>query len=139
MKFYLPILFCILLQFGAGAVRDSQAEERAGETSNCPNPGGQKKCGTRPAWCRNETGQCNPEMRGQCGKRRGDWYGARQPVANISEARTLLLNYFAGHEYKLSEVTEKKWGFIADIQDKNGAIIDRVMVDKRFGRIRTLY
>ena len=77
-------------------------------------------------------------MRGRCGKRRGDWYGASQPVVSAVEARALLQNYFTGQEYSVSGVTEKKWGFRAEIFDKDGKMIDRVMIDKRSGRIRSL-
>lgn len=41
-------------------------------------------------------------------------------------------------EYAVSEIMEKKWGFRANILDKNGSVIDRVMIDKRTGRIRSL-
>lgn len=105
---------------------------------NSRTDGGKRDCDSGPAWCKNEDGTCSTEMRGRCGKRRGDWYGARQPVANSAEARTLLLNYFAGRDYSVSEITEKKWGFRGDILDRNGTIIDRVMIDKRSGRIRSL-
>ena len=78
-------------------------------------------------------------MRGRCGKRRGDWYGASQPVTSAAEAERLLGNFFAGQEYSVSAVTEKKWGFTADIRDKDKKVIDQVMIDKRSGRIRSLY
>jgi hypothetical protein len=93
---------------------------------------------TAPAWCKSREGLCDPEMRGRCGKQRGDWYGASQPVANVEEARELLQSFFTGKEYHVSEITEKKWGFKADILDKNGTVVDRVMIDKRSGRIRSL-
>jgi hypothetical protein len=77
-------------------------------------------------------------MRGRCGKRRGDWYGARQPVANAAEAQKLLVNYFSDQGYAVSEMTEQIWGFRALIVDKNGKAVDVVMIDKRSGRIRSL-
>lgn len=107
-------------------------------TRKCQTHDGKMDCDTGPAWCKSEEGSCTPEMRGRCGKRRGDWYGARQPVAGAAEARQLLLNYFSGQEYTVSGIVEKKWGFRADIFDRNGTLIDRVMIDKRSGRIRSL-
>lgn len=138
MKQYLPLLLCMLL-LAAGSARADQSGERAGEAENFRARGGKMGSDVGPAWWKNGEGTCRPEMRGRCGKRRGDWYGARQPVANAAEARGLLLNYFAGQEYTVSGVIEKKWGYKAEILDKSGTVVDRVMIDKRTGRIRSLY
>jgi hypothetical protein len=107
--------------------------------SNCQVHPGKADCIEGSSWCRNHEGSCSPEMRGRCGKRRGDWYGASQPVTSAAEAERLLGNFFAGQEYSVSAVTEKKWGFTADIRDKDKKVIDQVMIDKRSGRIRSLY
>lgn len=133
MKFLIPLLFCVLL-LAARPVVASQAETKAGKIAT-----GKTNCDAGPALCESDEGFCRTEMRGKCGKRRGDWYGARKSVANAEGARSLLLNYFAGHEYIVSTVIEKRWGFVAEILDKDGKVIDRVMIDKRSGRIRSLY
>ncbi len=130
------LLFVLLL--AAQPVAATQTEIGAGEGKNCRQHVGKKDCDSGPSWCRGGEGACRPEMRGRCGKRRGDWYGASQPVATALEARTLLLNHFTGQEFSVSGVIEKKWGFRAEILDKDGKIIDRVMIDKRSGRIRSL-
>lgn len=138
MKQYLSLLLCMLL-LAAGSVRAELTGDRADNAENCRNRGGKLGRGADPAWSTGGGRTCRPEMRGRCGKRRGDWYGARQPVAGATEARGLLQNYFAGQEYTVSDVIEKKWGFRAEILDKNGTVVDRVMIDKRTGRIRSLY
>lgn len=135
MKLVLPLLLGLLF-LTAPAVIAAQTEIGAGHGRM---QRGKMDCETGPAWCKNEDGTCRTEMRGRCGKRRGDWYGASQPVATAGEARRLLLNYFAGQGYTVSEPVEKKWGFKAEIIDTSGKIIDRVMIDKRTGRIRSLY
>lgn len=132
-----PFLVLFLL-FASGTTVVAQAVEQPNEAKQCRSHGGKTDSDTGPDWCKNEGGTCSPEMRGRCGKRRGDWYGARQPVATAAEARTLLQNYFAGRDYTVSDLSEKKWGFRGDIVDKSGKIIDRVMIDKRSGRIRSL-
>ena len=104
----------------------------------CQKNSGKSECGSDPSWCKSREGVCAPELRGRCGKRRGDWYGEPQPVSTAAEARKLLLNYFSGQEYTVSDVLEKKWGFRADILDRDSKVIDRVMIDKRSGRIRSL-
>jgi hypothetical protein len=128
----------IMLLLVAGMVVTSRAEQQAGEDKNCRTHIEKAGCSPSPAWCKNGEGSCSPEMRGRCGKRRGDWYGASQPVTTETEARKLLHSYFAGHEYTVSELSEKKWGFRAEIRGKNGTVVDRVMIDKRSGRIRSI-
>jgi hypothetical protein len=137
MNRILPFLLLACLLFVQSAVA-AHKDDHAGEEKNCRTHDGKMDCNSGPVWCKSGDGSCSPEMRGRCGKRRGDWYGARQPVTTATEARLLLTNYFAGQEYTLSDVTEKKWGFKAEIFGKDGKIIDRVLIDKRSGRIRSL-
>lgn len=138
MKQYLSLMLCLLL-FTAGNAQADKSGGRMGEADNCQAHGGKMGRGDGPAWCNSGGETCRPEMRGRCGKRRGDWYGARQPVADATEAHRLLQNYFDGQKYSVSEVIEKKWGFKAEILDKSGTVVDRVLIDKRTGRIRSLY
>lgn len=84
-------------------------------------------------------GQCNLEKRGWCGKRKGDWYGARRPVTSIGDAREQLAKYFSGQQVVVAEVAEKQWRFEADLLDSCGKVVDRVMIDKRSGRVRSIY
>lgn len=137
MKLFLPFLLFIQLVAAFPAV-SAQNGTHESEQKNYRTHNGKMDCDAGPAWCNSEEGACSSEMRGRCGKRRGDWYGARQPVVDAADARRLFLNYFTGREYSVSEVSEKKWGYRADILDRNGKVIDRVMIDKRSGRIRSL-
>ncbi len=137
MKQYVPLLIALLVLAAQPAA--AREETAAGTALNHRLPGVKTECDSSPALCIREGETCRQEMRGRCGKRRGDWYGASQPVTSAADARKILLNYFSGQEYTVSGVTEKKWGFRADIIDKSGVVIDRVMIDKRFGRIRSLY
>lgn len=138
MKQKLPLLIFLLLLLAALPAAAAEAEPAAAETVTCRDHGTKYNCAPLPAWSVGEKGTCRPEMRGRCGKRRGDWYGASQPVATAAAARSLLQNYFAGEGYTVSEVSEKRWGFRADVIDSNGKVIDHVMIDKRTGRIRSL-
>ncbi len=137
MKSYLPSLLCLML-LTPGFAHADHVRGHAGDGENCRSHGGKMDCDAGPSWCKGEGGICSPEMRGRCGKRRGDWYGARKPVASATEARALLQNYFSGNEYTFSDVAEKKWGFRADVYDRNGKVVDQVLIDKRSGRIRSL-
>lgn len=66
-------------------------------------------------------------------------YGEKRPVSSASEARRVLEGYFSGKGVKVGKVREKDLFFEADIIDRNGEVVDRVIVDKRTGRIRSIY
>ncbi len=67
-------------------------------------------------------------------------YGARKIVTTAEEAKKILQDYFSSYEgIKISNIKERKWFFEAEIKDKNNNIIDKVIVDKRTGRIRSIY
>lgn len=83
--------------------------------------------------------ECEVHKRGRCGKRKGDCYGMRNPVQSADEARIRLLEYFADRKLQISEISEKKWRFEAELLDSTGKVVDRVMIDKRSGRVRSLY
>lgn len=138
MKYGISFLLFLLFCFGSKADAEQAGKHQRG-IENSQSHGEHSDCGSGSAWCKKEGVTCSPEMQGRCGKRRGDWYGARQPVANAAEAHAYLRNYFSGQGYTVSEVTEKKWGYMAGIIDKNGTLVDRVMIDKRSGRIRSIY
>lgn len=73
------------------------------------------------------------------GSRRG-WYGARKKVLTLREAETILTEYFSRYgDMKIVNIRERKRFFIAEIRDKNDSIVDIVILDKRTGRIRSIY
>lgn len=104
----------------------------------CESDAMNKECESGPGWCKKGDGECRSGKRGSCGKRRGDWYGARQPVATVAQAQQLLEQYYAGQEYRVTRVAEQKWGYTAELRDKNGSLIDTVLINKRSGRVRSL-
>jgi len=65
-------------------------------------------------------------------------YGARRPVTSADEARALLADYFSGEEVTIGEIVERPMVFIATITDRRGALVDRVVIHKRGGRIRSI-
>jgi len=126
MKAFLPILFCMLFWAVPSAMAGSADAESARHRNNdC--------CKTT------SSEQCNIVKRGWCGKRKGDGYGARRPVSSVSDAFEQLTKYFSGQEMVVSDVTEKQWRFEADLLDSSGKVVDRVMIDKRSGRVRSIY
>jgi hypothetical protein len=67
------------------------------------------------------------------------WYGAKITVKTQEEAKKILLEYFSKDKVKIGQITEKKWFFRAEILDKNNTLIDVVIIDKRTGRMRSIY
>ncbi len=76
---------------------------------------------------------------GYCRGPRWGWYGAKNPIKTVEEARKLLKRYFEGEDVVIGKITEREWYFEADIKDKKDNVLDRVIVDKRTGRIRSIY
>jgi hypothetical protein len=86
--------------------------------------------------------------RGRCERRPygdycrgGRWgrYGARDPVKTAEEARKRLEAYYADEDVEIGRITERELHFEAEVKDKGGDVVDRVIVDKRSGRIRSIY
>src|SRR5512143_2272825 len=85
---------------------------------------------------------CWREQRPYGGYGRGPrwgWYGARIQVKTADDARTLLKRYFEGQDVAVGKITERRWHFVSDIKDSKDNLVDRVLLDKRTGRIRSIY
>lgn len=130
----LTYLMVVLLVALAGLVQaeEKQVNEESGTELNQRGPGYGPGLGHR--------GMHGGGWRGgRGGKHRGDGYGDRRPVTSVEDARSQIAQYFEGQDVTVSDVADKQWRYEADIRDKQGAVIDRVMIDKRSGRIRSLY
>mgnify|MGYP006891167341 FL=1 len=66
-------------------------------------------------------------------------YGARKIVKTAKEAKKILQEYFKNEPIAIGNIKEREYFFEADIKDKNNNLIDVVIVDKRTGRIRSIY
>ena len=90
---------------------------------------GEPGCGC--GWCeRRPYGSTPPGGRGR--------YGARDPVKSADEARRRLEAYYDGDDLVVGKVSERPLYFEASIKHKDGRLVDRVIVDKRSGRIRSI-
>lgn len=76
---------------------------------------------------------------GYCQGPQWGWYGARSPVRTKEDARRHLEKYFNGQDVAIGMITPRGRHFFADILDKDRKIVDRVIIDRRTGRIRSLY
>ncbi len=72
------------------------------------------------------------------GESRGG-YGAKRKISTKEDAEKLLQEYFAGKKVNTGEIKEKDLYFEAEIRNQAGELIDTVVIDKRTGRIRSIY
>ena len=76
---------------------------------------------------------------GYCRGPRWGWYGERTPVRTAADARKRLAAFFDGKDFTIGAVTDRGMHFIAELKDPSGRVVDRILVCKRTGRIRSLY
>lgn len=76
---------------------------------------------------------------GYCRGKGWGWYGAKKAVKTKNEASKILHEYYRGEKVVIGDIIERKWYFEADIKDEGKGVIDRVMVNKKTGRIRSIY
>ncbi len=69
----------------------------------------------------------------------GGDYGEQKRVTSRGQAQKILEEYFAGKNVKVGGITEKELYFEAEVRDAGGKLVDKVIIDKRSGRIRSIY
>lgn len=82
--------------------------------------------------------KCSSTYNGYCNTQRWGWYGARMGVASVEEARRDLTDYYADSDARVGKVIEKPDYFEAEVLDKDNIMINRVIIHKRSGRIRSI-
>ncbi len=60
-------------------------------------------------------------------------------MKGVEEARKRLEEFYADEEVVVGKITERELHFEAEVKDKDGDLVDRVIIDKRSGRIRSTY
>jgi hypothetical protein len=76
---------------------------------------------------------------GYCEGPRWGWYGARTPVTTGEEARKRLEKFFEGQNVAIGVITEHRMFFKAEVKEREGKIVDQVIIHKRSGRIRSTF
>jgi hypothetical protein len=66
-------------------------------------------------------------------------YGAKKPVSTLKEAKAALEDFYKDKDVTVGKIEEKDLFFEAEILDKKGKVVDKVIIDKRTGRIRSIY
>jgi hypothetical protein len=74
---------------------------------------------------------CDPK----CG-----WYGAKRIVRTSADAREIISRFFSfDKDIRIGVIRERNSYFEAEITDETDEMIDLVIIDKRTGRIRSIY
>lgn len=66
-------------------------------------------------------------------------FGERRSVTTHEEARTMIREHFSTKDVTIGEIIEKELFFKAEIRGKDGTLIDKIIIDKRTGRVRSIY
>lgn len=90
--------------------------------------------------------QDSPKWRGKspygdyCQGKKWGWYGAKKKVKDAKEAENIIKEIFSSDkDVKIVNIREKRFFFEAEIRDKKNNLVDIVIIDKRTGRIRSIY
>jgi len=75
------------------------------------------------------------------GSRRGGPYGARTPVANVEEATQAIEKCLSVRNQGLhaGRTLDNRGYFEVEVMDRNEAIVNRLIVVKQNGRVRSIY
>lgn len=66
-------------------------------------------------------------------------FGEKKEITTAEEARKAFKKHFEKKDLSIGDVIEKELYFEAEIKDRKNTVIDKVVVDKRTGRIRSIY
>lgn len=80
-----------------------------------------------------------PHPYGDYNPKRHRDYGATRVVENEEQARKILEAYFGNLDISIGSMEGKRWFFRAEILDASGSLIDIIIIDRRTGRIRSIF
>ncbi len=81
---------------------------------------------------------CDKPYGGYKASPRWGWYGARQNVTSVKEAREYLTEFYDSNLIRIGSIIERDGYFEAEVYRKSNAKRDRVIIDKGCGRIRSI-
>jgi hypothetical protein len=68
------------------------------------------------------------------------WYGAKRTVKTPVEANEIILQFYVPRQgIRIHRVIESPLFYQAEILNSKGVLVDMVIIDKRTGRIRSIY
>lgn len=86
------------------------------------------------------TDQCSCSPFGSyCKGSEWGWYGARKIVRTTGEAEKIIKSFFLPEKVSVANLREKTTFFEAEVRGSGNTVIDMVIVDKKSGRLRSIY
>jgi hypothetical protein len=72
---------------------------------------------------------------------RWGWYGAKRVVRTPADAQQILEQFFIHHQrdVRVVRISEKAHFFVAEVINGKGVMVDLILIDKRTGRMRSMY
>lgn len=71
---------------------------------------------------------------------KGGWYGAKRVVKSTSEANEIIIQFYVPQKgIRVHRIIESPNFFQAEIINQKGRVVDTVIIDKRTGRIRSIF
>lgn len=68
------------------------------------------------------------------------WYGAKRVVKTSGEANDIIVQFYVPQNgIRIRRIIEGPRFFHADIINSKGVVVDKVIIDKSTGRIRSIY
>lgn len=134
----LTVVMTVLIAASAPAENRSNSRDRIRQDGNPARVSPQRDIRQVPP-TRPSSPPTLSQERGPYGGSRRDSYGARRQVRNPDAARRSLNEYYGRKDVRIGEIREREHYFQAEIRDGRGNVVDRVIIDKRSGRIRSIY
>jgi len=68
------------------------------------------------------------------------WYGAKRIVSTPDEARIIVQHFFMHQvHFRVGKIIVKQRFYVAEIVNKDGKIVDLILIDRLTGRMRSMY
>ncbi len=84
--------------------------------------------------------ECQPIYGNYRRSNKWGWYGARRVVKTPVEAKEILEQFLLHNRgIRVVKIVDKPHFFVAEIINSRGTIIDLILIDKRTGRIRSMF
>ena len=84
--------------------------------------------------------ECQPIYGNYWRSSKWGWYGARRVVKTPVEAKEILEQFLLHNRgIRVVKIVDKPHFFVAEIINSRGTIIDLILIDKRTGRIRSMF
>jgi hypothetical protein len=84
--------------------------------------------------------ECQPTYGQYWRSSKWGWYGARKQVNTPVEAQQIIEQVLVHNDnIKVVRITERPHYFVAELINRKGVVVDLILIDRRTGRIRSMF